>query len=308
VDRDVALMKDIGKSTIDRLKYKAKASGKSFQLILQLFSQEEFLRRVNSSKYRNNMILKGGLLLYCLSGFSGRPTMDIDFLIRNISNETSDIEKVIKDIINQSSDNSFVSFQIREIAPIAEHREYNGIRVKLTSIIQNTKTPFDVDMGVGDVIIPKPEMRAIPTQLEGFAQPEIMTYSLESVIAEKFDAILERMELGSRMKDYYDIFYLANTFSFEGRKLQEAIFETLQKRGTSYEPESLDRIYRFKDDDNVKKMWKLFIKNTLKQDAEFETVLKTISNLLMPVYTAIIEEEEFFMVWDPEKLGYYNLL
>lgn len=300
-------MIDTSKSTIDRLKHKAKTSGKSFQLILQLFSQEEFLRRVNNSNYRDNMILKGGLLLYCLSGFNGRPTMDIDFLIRNISNEESNIEKVIKDIINQESQNNFVSFQIREIIPIAEHREYNGIRVKLTSIISNTRTPFDVDMGVGDVIIPKPEIRIIPTQLDGFTQPEIMTYSLESVIAEKFDAILARMELSSRMKDYYDIFYLANTFSFEGRKLQETIFETLQKRRTPYELGSLERIYSFKDDYEVKKKWELFIKNTLKQDIGFETILKVIYDFLTPVYSAILTEDEFFKVWNPMEMNYSSL-
>lgn len=300
-------MIDTGKSTIDRLKHKAKTSGKSFQLILQLFSQEEFLRRVNNSNYRDNMILKGGLLLYCISGFNGRPTMDIDFLIRNISNDESNIEKVIKDIITHESQNNFVSFQIREIIPIAEHREYNGIRVKLTSIISNTRTPFDVDMGVGDVIIPKPEIRIIPTQLDGFIQPEIMTYSLESVIAEKFDAILARMELSSRMKDYYDIFYLANTFSFEGRKLQEAIFETLQKRRTPYELGSLERIYSFKNDYEVKKKWGLFIKNTLKKNVDFETVLKAIYDFLTPVYTAILAEDEFFKVWNPIEMNYSPL-
>jgi predicted nucleotidyltransferase component of viral defense system len=80
---------------------------------------------------------------------------------------------------------------------------------------KNTKTPFDIDMGVGDIVVPKPELILLPTQLDDFKRPKIMTYSLESIIAEKVDAIISRMELSSRMKDYYDIFYIANTFNFE---------------------------------------------------------------------------------------------
>lgn len=210
-------MIDKGKSTLDRLKQKARNSGKSFQLVLQLFSQEEFLRRIYNSPYRDNFILKGGLLLYCLSGFEGRPTMDIDFLIRNISNEINDIERIFREVICEQNENEFITFEIKDITHIAEHRDYHGISIKMVSIIKNTKTPFNIDMGVGDVVIPKPQIRLLPTQLENFKQPEIMTYSLESIVAEKFDAIISRMELSSRMKDYYDIFYLATTYNFEGR-------------------------------------------------------------------------------------------
>lgn len=99
-------------------------------------------------------------------------------------------------------------------------------------MIKNTRTPINIDFGIGDVIIPTPKKRVIPTQLDDFIKPEIYTYSLESTIAEKFDAMLQRLEFTSRMKDYFDVYYLAYSFNFDGRKLQEAIFETLQNRGT----------------------------------------------------------------------------
>ena len=300
----MVIVVDKGKSILDRLRQKARSSGKSFQLVLQLFSQEEFLRQIYNSPYRDNFILKGGLLLYCLSGFEGRPTMDIDFLIRNISNEANNIERIFREITSEKSENEFITFEIKNITPIAEHRDYHGISIKMVSIIKNTKTPFNIDMGVGDVVVPKPQVRLLPTQLNDFKKPEIMTYSLESIVAEKFDAIISRMELTSRMKDYYDIFYLATTYDFEGRKLQEAVFETLQNRRTVYEADSLEKVNGFNTDPEMLKKWKHFIKGTLKQEIEFKQVLEIINKFLGPVFEAIVNEDELFDTWNPNKWGY----
>ena len=131
-------------------------------------------------------------------------------MLRHQPNSMPEVESMVKEIILVDTGNDYVSFDIKGVESIAEHREYNGVRVKMIGRIKNTRTPFDLDLGVGDVVIPKPEIRRIPTQLEDFEEPEIMTYSLESTVAEKFDAIISRMELSSRMKDYYDIYYLAN--------------------------------------------------------------------------------------------------
>jgi predicted nucleotidyltransferase component of viral defense system len=174
----------------------------------------------------------------------------------------------------------------------------------MLSTIKNTRTPFNIDMGVGDVVIPKPQLRLLPTQLDEFQGAEAVTYSLESIIAEKFDAIISRMELSSRMKDYYDIFYLATKYNFEGRKLQEAIFETLQNRRTIYEADSLKKIYSFRSDPDMMKKWKHFIKGTLKQDIEFELVIDTISRFIGPVFEAILKESELFATWHSNKLSY----
>lgn len=251
--RGVALMADTAQSILDRLKVRARQSGKSYQLHLQLFCQEEFLRRVQHSRYFGNFVLKGGLLLYCLSGFEGRPTMDVDFMLRQLPNDIEKMKEVVQEIISEDHGNDFIRFEINSVEPIAEHREYNGVRVKLLALIKSTRMPFHVDMGVGDVIIPKSEVRKLPTQLSGFAVPEVMTYSLESTIAEKFDAIIARMELGSRMKDYYDIYYLASSYTFDARTLQEAVFATLQKRGTNYSKDTMDKVYAFAQNPEMQK-------------------------------------------------------
>jgi predicted nucleotidyltransferase component of viral defense system len=223
-------MADKAQSILDKLKTKARSKGIDYQFLLQLFCQEEFLRKLSRSDYKQNFILKGGLFLYYISGFQSRPTMDIDFLLKNLSNSENSIFKIIENIISTNDEDSIVNFELLQLEPIAEHREYNGMRAKLIARIKNTRTPFVIDIGVGDIVVPKPEVKILPTQLDGFESPSIYVYSLESTIAEKFDAIISRLELTSRMKDYFDIYYLAVTYLFDGRKLQESIFETLQNR------------------------------------------------------------------------------
>ena len=297
-------MTDVAQSILDKLRAKARSSGKNLQLLQQLFCQEEFLRRLQHSLYRENFVLKGGLLIYSISGFHGRPTQDIDFLLKNFSNSEESVEHVLQKIISTNSETSIVDFEISRLMPIAEHREYNGIRVKLLARIKNTRTPFDVDIGVGDVIIPKPEIRNIPTQLEGFEIPSIYVYSLESTIAEKFDAIISRLELTSRMKDYYDIYYLATTFPFDGRKLQDAIFETLQNRGTSYDAGTILEVGRFAENPDMLAKWAHFTKTTFKISIDFKNVIDVIMKFVEPAFNAIIHETELQKEWNPELQSY----
>ena len=136
---------------------------------------------------------------------------------------------------------------------ISPQRKYHGISTQIIAQIKNVCVPFNVDIGVGDIIVPRAEERTINTQLPDFEAPVIKTYSLESTIAEKFDAILQRFELTGRMKDFYDIYYLSRTFNFDGAKLQAAIFETLQRRGTPYARDSLKRLFALSDDEKMQK-------------------------------------------------------
>ena len=221
-------MADIAASVLARLKNKAKESGRSYQLCLQLFCQEEFLRRLEKSQYTENLVLKGGLFIYSVTDFDSRVTVDVDFLLRNVPNTPERLQTVIETIISTPTNNDFVNFEIKDIAPIAVAKKYAGIGVSLVARIKNTKTPFSIDFGVGDVIVPKQQKRRIPTQLDNFTAPTVNTYSLETTIAEKIDAILSLMEFSSRMKDYYDIYYLANKFDFDGATLTEALKKTFE--------------------------------------------------------------------------------
>lgn len=235
-------MRDIGASVLARLKDKALESGMAVQVHLRLFCQEEFMRRLELSNYGDNLVLKGGLFLFALSGFESRATMDIDFLLKRLPGDVGSVQRIVEEIIATSTGNDFITFEMQNLREITPRRKYKGMSFQLVGRIKNTQTPFNVDFGIGDVVIPRAEKRRIPTQLGDFEAPVISTYSLESTIAEKFDAILERMELTSRMKDYYDLHFMATTFGFDGRVLQEAIMETLQNRGTVYDAYSFARI------------------------------------------------------------------
>jgi len=289
---------DMGTSVLARLKNKAKETGRPFQLHLQLFCQEEFLRRLVASKYAQNLVLKGGLFIYTLTNFESRATVDVDFLLRHLPGTVEDVKKIVDEIIAVDCGNDFITFTSRGFEMISPQRKYKGVSFQLVGHIKNTRTPFDVDFGIGDVIVPNSQSRRIPVQLDGFDSPEVMTYSLESTIAEKFDALLQRMELTSRMKDIYDIYYLATMFDFDGRALQQAILETLQNRGTDYERDSFDRVIALAEDSNIQVRWRQYLRRMKMPEMDLKKVMSVIDRFLRPVWDAIVAEQEILTRWD----------
>lgn len=290
-------MSDLAASVLAKLKNKAKASGISYQRCLQLFFQEEFLRRLAASKYAENFVLKGGLFIYTLTNFESRATVDVDFLMRGLNNDLVRMDEIIAEILAVPTGNDFVTFKTSKAEPIALQRKYHGVSMQITGYIKNVRVPFNVDIGVGDIIIPHPERRSIQTQLDGYEKPEILTYSLESTIAEKFDAILQRFELTGRMKDFYDIYYLSRTFDFDGLKLQTAIQETLQNRGTAYEKESFNRVIALADDEDMQTKWRFFLKTLSNPEISFQNIMMGIRRFLEPVWEAILKQDELLAVW-----------
>ena len=290
-------MADIAASVLAKLKNKAKASGISYQQCLQLFFQEEFLRRLAGSKYAENFVLKGGLFIYTLTNFESRVTVDVDFLMRGLNNDLARMDEIIAEILAVNTGNDYVTFKAGKTEPIAVQRKYHGVSTQITGYIKNVRVPFNVDIGVGDVIVPNAQRRNIQTQLEGYEKPEILTYSLESTIAEKFDAILQRFELTSRMKDFYDIYYLSRSFDYDGLQLQTAIQETLQNRGTAYEKDSFDRVLALADDPDMQTKWRYFLKTLGNPEMPFAEVIGGIQQFLAPIWDAIISQSEHIQTW-----------
>ena len=246
-------MADVAASVLARLKNKAVESGRNYQLCLQLFCQEEFLRRLEKS--------------------------------------------ILEDIINVSTGNDFVTFEIKDVAPIAVAKKYAGIGASIVARIKNTRTPFSIDFGVGDVIVPKQEKRRIPTQLPDFEPPMVNTYSVETTVAEKLDAILSLMEFSSRMKDYYDIYYIANKFDFDGAVLTEALRSTFANRNHHFTVEQFDRVMSFGNDAAMQKKWKAFIRKINTKTDDYSTVLKKIRNFLERPFAATIENKALAERW-----------
>ena len=290
-------MADIAASVLARLKNKAAESGRSYQLCLQLFCQEEFLRRLEKSQYAENLVLKGGLFIYSLTDFDSRVTVDVDFLLRQMPNTPEQLKTVLEEIIATPTGNDFITFEIKDVAPIAVAKKYAGIGASVVARIKNTKTPFSIDFGVGDVIVPKQEKRKIPTQLSDFDVPTVNTYSLETTIAEKIDAILSLMEFSSRMKDYYDIYYLANKFDFDGATLTEALKKTFENRGHSFTIEQFEQVMGFDRDGAMQKKWKAFTRKIDTKTDDYSIVLKTIKAFLIKPFTASVDAIEYPEQW-----------
>ena len=274
-----------------RLKNIAKEYKKTFNLILQLYMQERLLYRLSVSEYKDNFILKGGLFLFSMTGFTGRPTRDIDFLAYQISNDMESIKEIFKNICKIEYNDSVVfdsnSVLVEEIRKEAE---YKGVRVKLTGYLGKAKEMLWVDIGFNDIVVPEVIIANYPVLLD-MDYPKIKMYSFESVVAEKFEAIGSLRELNSRMKDFYDIFILLSEKKFNRDILQNAIVETFRRRGTDIL--KFDQVFKkeFIEDNNRINQWKLFLKKIGHQNIEFEYVMDVIKKSLLPIYNNIKKEK-----------------
>ena len=299
-------MADIGASVLARLKNKAKETGRSNQLCVQLFCQEEFLRRLERSDYAENLVLKGGLFLYTLTGFDSRVTMDIDFLLRQMPNTPDQLQKILEEIISVSTGNDFITFEIKSVEPISLEKKYAGISALIIAHIKNTRTPFKIDFGVGDIIIPGQEKRMLPPQLDDFSAPVVNTYSLETTVAKKLDAILDLMQLSSRMKDYYDLYYIASKFDFDGSVLVEAMRKTFENRGHSFTLAQFEEMLEFDQDPGMQKKWQQFIKKKKIEADDYSMVMHVIREFLGKPYEAALKDSVYFMFWHADNRSWLN--
>lgn len=287
-----------GASVIARLKNLSVKTGEPLQRHLQLFCQEEFLRRLSLSPYAANLILKGGLFVYAVTNFQSRATVDVDFLLKQLPNSPEKMQHIVDEILQTYTGNSFVTFTSRGYHVITPERNYTGVSFQLIGYIENTRTPFAVDIGVGDVIVPPPVRRTLPVQLDGFAAPSIYTYSLESTIAEKLESALERLELNSRMKDFYDIYFLSNYYNFDGSTFKEAIGATFSCRGMPFDLQRLDLLVSLQHSRLMLQHWKQFLTRMKLQGPAFASTLTRIDVLCRPILRSLITGEAFSQGWD----------
>ncbi|WFA85248.1 MULTISPECIES: nucleotidyl transferase AbiEii/AbiGii toxin family protein [Paenibacillus] len=228
-------IKNIPASVSERLKNIAEKSGKAFDTLLLLYFQERFLYRLSISEYRDKFILKGGLFLFSQTQFKARPTKDVDFLARQIANELDLLRESFVSICSIVVPTDGIAFQLDELTTerIKEDADYEGVRIKVTALLGRMRKSLQFDIGFGDVVVPKPQLIEYPVLLDMTA-PQVQAYSRESVISEKFEAMITLSVMNSRMKDFYDIYTLLTTNNFDGRILHEAVSETFQQRGTIF--------------------------------------------------------------------------
>ena len=293
------VIKNMAASVLTRLKNQSKEEGIPFQMVLQLFAQEEFLRKLSLSQYADNLILKGGMFIYTLTEFDSRPTRDIDFLIKNLHGSLENIEQTMRDICNTSTGNDFITLEVLGTEAISVDKKYPGVKTTFMGRIGKVRIPFSIDVGIDDVIVPDPIKRTIVTRLPDFVSPEVFTYSLESTIAEKFDAILQRMAGTSRMKDFYDIYYLSGIFDFEGEILIEAVKSTLDHRNRELQDDVFAEIEDFKNNNALNTQWKAF-EPAKESGLLFDDVLDRLAVFLEPIYQNMLSETNYDKRWSCE--------
>lgn len=290
--------KNIPASIQGRLRNIALQEKKSFDLILLLYLQERFLYRLSVSTYADKFILKGGLLLFSMTNFQTRPTKDIDFLARQISNDMEQLKDAFQRVSQISNPIDGVIFDEENITAerITEDADYQGVRIKIRASLGRMRKQLQFDIGFGDVIVPKPRTIDYPVLLD-MDVPILKAYSIESVIAEKFEAMITLSIVNSRMKDFYDIYILLTRHNFDGRVLQESVFETFSRRGTIIERSHVMFTNAFAQDPSRVSQWMAFLNRTSLDSIPFETIMNHIRTFLQPVYEAILEEDELLKTW-----------
>ncbi len=280
---------------------KAKKSSRPFNELLQHFAIERFIYRLSISPHADQFILKGALMFSAWCGPASRPTMDID-LLGKIDNRIDTITTVMKDVCLIDVEPDGISFNAEtvEAARITEDAEYEGVRTRVHGNLGKARISIQVDIGFGDVVVPHAGMVLYPTILD-FPAPELKGYTMESTIAEKFQAMVKLGVLNSRMKDFYDIWFLSRTFDFKSEVLIEAIVKTFDKRNTPVNLKTalFDPSFGMDREKNVQ--WRGFISKAKLTGTgapeSFGNIVAAVKVFLEPLAAAIIEQKWFNSVW-----------
>ena len=285
-----------------RLKNQALGNGRIFQEVVTAYVLERTIYRISISKYTDKFTLKGGIFLYALfDGNFARATTDIDLLAGAISNEIDTIKAIFEEIFSIQVDDA-INYDLNslEVQLITEFKEYHGVNVSVFAYLDRSRIPVSIDIGFGDIVHPDRVLTDFPVLLD-MDVPKIYAYSLASVVAEKFEAIVSLGYANSRYKDFYDIYILLNNFDFNGRELCEAIKKTFLHRKTEFED-----IVAFEESfaENLvrKTRWNAFAKKKRAMIlVEFVDVLSSIKIFLQPVINVIVDDMKLDKQWDFEK-------
>ena len=270
----------------DKLKniiYK-KAHGNSdiSQKFYQLFYFERILTRISISNYRGQIILKGGLLLTSIIGNDERTTKDMDATLKGIPLTKNDVEKVFNEILHIDIDDG-VSFQIISIKDIRLDDEYGGFRLNILSKLGNNKTYIAVELTTGDVITPR-EMKYNYNCIFEDKKIPIMSYTLETILAEKFQTIVTRGLLNTRLKDFYDVYILINTKidDLNRSNLAKAIKNTFKRRETNFDLEQFNEVINsLKDDNTMNNLWNEYVfKNSYAKNVKFIDTINALKEVI----------------------------
>ena len=279
----------------------ARSTERSFNDLLQLYAMERFLYRLSKSRHASRFILKGALLLRVWDKDSYRTTRDIDLLGR-MPNDIAALEEIARSVCVQPIEPDGLQFDAATVtgATIVEDGDYEGVRIMFRGGLGNARIAMRIDVGFGDVVTPSPCEVEFPTLLD-MPAPRLMAYAPETTVAEKFQIMLQRGAANSRMKDFHDIWWLAQSREFNGPALAVSIKATCERRTTDVLENPTALTGGFSRDAAKIAQWKAFRRrlNPTKCPADLVQVTKLVARFLLPVAQALARGEEFHGTWHP---------
>ena len=281
------MTKHYGKSIHDRLLNISRKEQLSFQMILSRYIQERFLYRVSVSEYASKFLLKGGALLYVFDLFAARPTLDIDLLGIGVKNSLPNMKNIFSEIcsINEESDGVTFDVESLEVMELMANKKYRGVRITVPVRLHSMKENLSIDIGFGDIVTPSPVQIEYPLLLDDKPAATLLAYSPETIVAEKFDAMISLSENNSRMKDFFDVYRFIQRGNLNSAILEEAITGTFVNRGTKYQEGHPLFTEEFANNSVRQTRWKAFLKRIkYSETLDFPSVMGEIREFLLPYW------------------------
>ena len=267
----------------DLIRNMSKKKSADAQILMRNYMMERFLERISLSEYKNQFILKGGMLVAAMVGLDARATMDLDATIKGTNVSVEDVEMIISQIISIPLDDG-VSFRIKRISEIMEEANYPGVRVSMETKFDGVITPLKIDISTGDIITPREIKYNFNLMLEN-RTIEVWAYNLETVLAEKLETVISRNVTNTRMRDFYDIYILQKLYGEQLSKdvLRDALVATAKKRETleQIETEDIDEVFdEIQSSSVMENLWKAYQRNySYSADIPWHTIMKSIRTL-----------------------------
>lgn len=265
-----------------RIKSVAKQNNADARTLMRIYMMERFLERLTQSEYRDNFIIKGGILVTAMIGVAHRSTMDIDTSMKNLNLSAEDALRVVNQVKDIDLDDG-VSFEVKDVSNILDEMEYPGIRVTMNANVGRLITPLKIDISTGDVITP----RAIEFNYDLLLEDrsiKLWSYNLETILAEKLQTVLARGILNTRMRDFYDIRMLVDTYEDKVNKavLKDAFAATCKKRGTDNLQEQAEEIVKIIEaDEQIQVLWRAYQKKySYAADIDYASVIRGVRKLM----------------------------
>lgn len=265
-----------------RIKSVAKQNNADARTLMRIYMMERFLERLARSEYRDNFIIKGGILVTAMIGVAHRSTMDIDTSMKNLNLSAEDALRVVNQVKDIDLDDG-VSFEVKDVSNIMDEMEYPGIRVTMNANVGRLITPLKIDISTGDVITP----RAIEFNYDLLLEDRsisLWSYNLETILAEKLQTVLARGILNTRMRDFYDIRMLLDTYEDKVNKvvLKDAFAATCNKRGTDHLQEQAEEIIKIIEaDEQLQVLWRAYQKKySYAAEIDYASVINGVRKLM----------------------------